>query len=147
ISTALLIQFIFSLISSSFARGKASFPSSPAALPFIGNLLLLCSGLEQVLRSLHAKHGHVVTLHIGNCPAVFVTDRGIAHHALIQNGAVFSGRPSATALSRIYSSNQHNVSSASYGPMWRILRRNLTAEILHPSHVKIVLGLEPVQVM
>ncbi|XVF30571.1 hypothetical protein REPUB_Repub16aG0069700 [Reevesia pubescens] len=34
------------------------------------------------------------------------------------------------------SSNQHNVSSASYGPTWRLLRRNLTSEILHPSRIK-----------
>ncbi|CAN1791575.1 Cytochrome P450 89A9, partial [Linum perenne] len=69
----------FSLISSSFAGGKASLPPGLATLPFIGNLLLLRSGLEPVLRSLHAKHGPVVTLHIGNRPAVFVADRGNAH--------------------------------------------------------------------
>ncbi|KAJ0079818.1 hypothetical protein Patl1_23684 [Pistacia atlantica] len=52
------------------------------------------------------------------------------------NGAVFADRPPPTPISRIISSNQHNISSAAYGPTWRLLRRNLTGKILHPSSVK-----------
>ncbi|ONK59074.1 uncharacterized protein A4U43_C08F2710 [Asparagus officinalis] len=36
-----------------------------------------------------------------------------------------------------FMNNQRSVSSAAYGPLWRMLRRNLTAEILHLSRVKI----------
>ncbi|KMT08513.1 hypothetical protein BVRB_6g137960 [Beta vulgaris subsp. vulgaris] len=32
--------------------------------------------------------------------------------------------------------NQHSITSASYGPNWRLFRRNLTAQILHPSKAK-----------
>ncbi|KAL5996110.1 hypothetical protein ACLOJK_026183 [Asimina triloba] len=44
--------------------------------------------------------------------------------------------PPATELTRFFNSNQDNISSASYGPHWRLLRRNLMSEILHPSRVK-----------
>ncbi|KAJ0079820.1 hypothetical protein Patl1_23686 [Pistacia atlantica] len=33
-------------------------------------------------------------------------------------------------------SNQRTITSASYGPTWRLLRRNLMSEILHPTRVK-----------
>lgn len=78
----------------------------------------------------------MVTLRIGTRPVIFVADRTLAHEALIHCGAVFADRPPAGATKKIITSNQHNISSSSYGPTWRLLRRNLTAEILHPSRVK-----------
>ncbi|KAJ4835555.1 hypothetical protein Tsubulata_029833 [Turnera subulata] len=114
-------------------------PPGPPAFPIIGNLFWLrrsLSELESVLRPLHAKLGPAVTLRIGSRTAIFVADRSLAHQALVQNGAVFSNRPPALAVSKIITSNQHNISSAFYGPTWRTLRRNLTSEILHPSRVK-----------
>ncbi|KAL7168169.1 hypothetical protein ACSBR2_038583 [Camellia fascicularis] len=92
--------------------------------------------IEQGLRDLRGKYGPIITLRIGHRPAIFVSSHSIAHHALIQNGAHFSDRPKALATVEIFSSNQHTISSAAYGPTWRLLRRNLTSEILHPSRVK-----------
>ncbi|CAN1246459.1 Cytochrome P450 89A2 [Linum grandiflorum] len=136
LSIAFLLKSFVNLF---FPAGKSSLPPGPTGFPFIGNLLLLrrsFSGLEPVLRSLHAKYGPAVTLRIGSRVAIFVADRSIAHRVLIQNGAVFADRPPAAAVTRVTSSNQHNISSSFYGPTWRLLRRNLTAEILHPSRVR-----------
>ncbi|KAL7168172.1 hypothetical protein ACSBR2_038586 [Camellia fascicularis] len=94
------------------------------------------SDIEQIVRDLRGKYGPIITLRIGHRPAIFVSSHSIAHHALIQNGAHFSDRPKAIGTYKIVSSNQHNISSAAYGPTWRLLRRNLTSEILHPSRVK-----------
>ncbi|CAN1132197.1 Cytochrome P450 89A2 [Linum perenne] len=135
ISIAFLLKSLINL----FSSGESSLPPGPSGLPFIGNLLLLrrsFSGLEPILRSLHAKYGPAITLRVGSRVAIFVADRGLAHRALIQNGAVFADRPPASAVIRVTSSNQHNISSSFYGPTWRLLRRNLTAEILHPSRVR-----------
>ncbi|CAN1246472.1 Cytochrome P450 89A2 [Linum grandiflorum] len=139
LSIAFLLKSFINLLFSSSTAGKSSLPPGPTGFPFIGNLLLLrrsFSGLEPVLRSLHAKYGPAVTLRIGSRVAIFVADRSIAHRVLIQNGAVFADRPPAAAVTRVTSSNQHNISSSFYGPTWRLLRRNLTAEILHPSRVR-----------
>ncbi|CAN1124258.1 Cytochrome P450 89A9, partial [Linum perenne] len=69
-----------------------------------------------ILRSLHAKYGPAVTLRVGSRVAIFVSDRDIAHRALIQNGDVFADRSPASAVIRVTSSNQHNISSSFYGP-------------------------------
>ncbi|CAL5007834.1 unnamed protein product [Urochloa decumbens] len=45
----------------------------------------------------------------------------------------FADRPPANLATRIFSSDQHNVTSAPYGPLWRVLRRNLSSRVLHPS--------------
>ncbi|KAI6694716.1 hypothetical protein NL676_022426 [Syzygium grande] len=78
----------------------------------------------------------MVTVHIGPRPAVFVSSRALAHQALVHRGAVFADRPPPRPIRRILTSNQHDINSSSYGPTWRLLRRNLTAEILHPSRVR-----------
>ncbi|XP_038726388.1 cytochrome P450 89A2-like [Tripterygium wilfordii] len=114
-------------------------PPSPFTIPIITNILWLgksFSDLEPILRSLYAKLGPVVTLHIGPRTAIFVSDRFLTHQALVQNGVVFADRPPPGAFDQILHCNQHNINSASYGPTWRILRRNISAEILHPSRVR-----------
>ncbi|XP_028780611.1 cytochrome P450 89A2-like [Neltuma alba] len=114
-------------------------PPGPFRVPIIGNLIWLSrslSELEPILRKLHAKYGPIVTLPIGSRPAIFIADRSMAHQALIQNGLVFSDRPKALATEQILNSDQHNIISASYGPIWRLLRRNLASEMLHPARIR-----------
>ncbi|GFS45739.1 cytochrome P450, family 87, subfamily A, polypeptide 6 [Actinidia rufa] len=118
---------------------KQKLPPEPITFPVIGNFLWLrksTSELEPVFRNLRNKYGPIITLRIGSRPAIFVASHKVAHHALVHNGALFSDRPKALPASDVLSSNQHIISSATYGPTWRTLRRNLTSEILHPSRVK-----------
>ncbi|KAJ6908082.1 cytochrome P450 [Populus alba x Populus x berolinensis] len=134
ISISLFLKIIFN----NFLTTK-NLPPGPLSFPFIGHLLWLRMSafkIEPILRSLHAKYGPMVTLRIGTRPAIFVADRTLAHEALIHGGAVFADRPPAVATRKFLTSNQHNISSSFYGPTWRLLRRNLTAEILHLSRVK-----------
>ncbi|KAK4780704.1 hypothetical protein SAY87_016810 [Trapa incisa] len=134
---AALVRSLLHLFSSSSRARRI--PPGPLAFPIIGNIAWLrksFADLEPTLLSLHAKHGPLVTLHLGSRPAVFVSARSLAHRALIQNGAAFSSRPPPLPTTKIITCNQHSISSAFYGPMWRVLRRNLTAEILHPSRVR-----------
>ncbi|GKV07435.1 hypothetical protein SLEP1_g19214 [Rubroshorea leprosula] len=114
-------------------------PPGPFSIPIIGPLLWLRKlnyEMEPILRKLHTKFGPMITLRIGSRPAIFISDRSLAHQALVQNGAIFSDRPKPLLTGKIVTSNQHNITSGAYGPTWRLLRRNLTAEILHPSRIK-----------
>ncbi|PSS04608.1 Cytochrome P450 89A2 like [Actinidia chinensis var. chinensis] len=118
---------------------KQKLPPGPITVPVIGNFLWLrnsFSELEPVLWNLRDKYGPIITLRIGSRPAIFVASHKVAHHALVHNGALFSDRPKVLPASDVLTSNQHIISSATYGPTWRTLRRNLTSEILHPSRVK-----------
>uniref|UniRef100_A0A7N0RFL6 Cytochrome P450 n=1 Tax=Kalanchoe fedtschenkoi TaxID=63787 RepID=A0A7N0RFL6_KALFE len=119
--------------------GGLSLPPGPPSFPIITALSWMrksFSQIEPIMRSLHRKYGPVVAVRVGSRVSVFVSDRSLAHKALVQNGAVFSDRPPAPPASKVVTANQHNISSAFYGPTWRLFRRNLTSEILHPSRVK-----------
>ncbi|KAL5077945.1 hypothetical protein RYX36_016929, partial [Vicia faba] len=111
----------------------------PLLIPILTSLLWLrksFSQLEPFLKNLHAKHGPIIALRIGSRPSVFITDHSLAHHALVHNSSIFSDCPKALPTGKLMSSNQHNISSASYGATWRTLRRNLASEMLHPVKVK-----------
>ncbi|KAK6243707.1 hypothetical protein QUC31_010116 [Theobroma cacao] len=77
-----------------------------------------------------------VTIHIGPRPTIVVFNRSLAHQALVQGGSLFSDRPKALPTIKIMNTNQRSISSAFYGPTWRLLWRNLKSEILHPSRIK-----------
>ncbi|KAB1205283.1 Cytochrome P450 89A2 [Morella rubra] len=141
ILVTLWIAALLGLLIPKIFSKKHKLPPGPLAIPVLGNFLWLRKSVslgevEPVLLNLHAKLGPMITLHIGSRPAIFVADHSIAHRALIQNGAVFADRPPVLPITKIVTSNQHNISSAFYGPTWRVLRRNLTSQILHPSRVK-----------
>ncbi|GAU24043.1 hypothetical protein TSUD_388370 [Trifolium subterraneum] len=129
-----LIRAIFSTKTTT-----ATLPPGPPHIPIITTILWLrksFSQIEQLLKTLHTKYGPIIALRIGSHTSIFIADHSIAHQALIQNSSVFSDRPKALPTAKISTSNQHNISSASYGPTWRTLRRNLASEMLHPSKLK-----------
>ncbi|KAE9622006.1 hypothetical protein Lal_00033113 [Lupinus albus] len=138
LSLVFLIKALFSFLES-FTKITNPIPPGPPHIPIITPIKWLTKSLseiEPILKSLHAKYGPMVTLRIGSRPTIFIADRTLAHQALIQNGTLFAHRPRSLPVNKITSSNQHNISSASYGPTWRALRRNLAVEMLHPSRVK-----------
>ncbi|KAM4069403.1 hypothetical protein ACJW30_12G088600 [Castanea mollissima] len=98
-------------------------------------VISLC--ISALLKSLLLnKYGPIITIYIGFSPVILVANHSLAHKALIQNYTVFADRPAPPPTAVIVSSNKHDINSASFGPTWRLLRRNLTSEILHPSRMK-----------
>ncbi|RLN15866.1 cytochrome P450 89A2-like [Panicum miliaceum] len=92
--------------------------------------------IEPLLRRLFERHGPVVALRVGARLSVFVADRRAAHAALVERGAALADRP-ALVSARLLGENDNTITRASYGPVWRLLRRNLVAETLHPSRVRL----------
>ncbi|CAL9073607.1 unnamed protein product [Musa textilis] len=118
-------------------------PPGPPILAILGNFLCHRWFLlkpEDVLRELHALYGPIITVRLGLQPTILIADRTIAHKALVERGAFFSDRPAPTPAFRLVNGSRHIISSSPYGPIWRLLRRNLTSEILHPARVKLYAG-------
>ncbi|CAK9310760.1 unnamed protein product [Citrullus colocynthis] len=141
IIVSLFISFLVKLfLSPSKNKGPYKLPPGPSTFPILTNFLWLRQSpleLESLLHSFIAKYGPILTVHVGPSPAIIIADRSIAHKALVQNGAIFADRPQALSVNRITASaNLDNITSAPYGPTWRLLRRNLAAEMLHPSRVR-----------
>ncbi|KAF3789391.1 hypothetical protein EJ110_NYTH18405 [Nymphaea thermarum] len=100
-------------------KKKKKIPPGPKALPIIGNLHqlgLIFFEAEPILRKLRAQYGPIFSVRFGPRTANFVAAHDLAHQALVQSGATFAGQPPNAGLARIINRNQHNISSASYGP-------------------------------
>ncbi|OEL17381.1 Cytochrome P450 89A2 [Dichanthelium oligosanthes] len=123
-------------------RGRGNsprLPPGPPSLPLLGSVVWLTNSpteIEPLLRRLFERHGPVVALRIGARLSVFVADRHLAHAALVERGAALADRP-ALPSTRLLGENDNTITRASYGPVWRLLRRNLVAETLHPSRVRL----------
>nr|DAD24921.1 TPA_asm: hypothetical protein HUJ06_026385 [Nelumbo nucifera] len=107
-------------------------------VPIVGDMVWFQKSyleIEHILRDLRTKYGSIIKLHIGFRPAIFITPHELDHKALIQHGATFSERPSGIGPHHFVSGNQ-NVIGSTHSPLWRLLRKNLTSEILHPSRFK-----------
>ncbi|XP_050221454.1 cytochrome P450 89A2-like [Mercurialis annua] len=138
LAASLLLKSLLNLFSQP-EKHSHPLPPGPPKFPIIGSLLWLRKSFrefESTFCSLHKQLGPIITLYVGSRPMIFIADRFLAHQALIQSGAVFADRPPSSAINKISNCNQHNISSSFYGPTWRLFRRNLTSEILHPSRVK-----------
>ena len=121
-----------------FMFPKLNLPPGPKNVPFVGSFLWLLkpfSEIEPILRNIHVKYGPIVTLPIGSRPAIFISDSSLPYKDLVQNRRCFRGLSQDPPVNKVLSSDHHNITSAVYGSTW-CLRRNLTAEILHPSRLR-----------
>ncbi|XP_059304368.1 cytochrome P450 89A2-like [Lycium ferocissimum] len=124
------LKSLFNLINSPDSKCKKKLPPGPYSFPVIGSLLWAVrtsADLERILRNLKAKYGPLITLNMGSRSTIFIASHSLAYQALVQQGAVSSDR---------LTSEVRNISLSPYGPVWRLFRRNLTSEILHPSRIK-----------
>ncbi|XP_003571058.1 cytochrome P450 89A2 [Brachypodium distachyon] len=118
-------------------RSNGRLPPGPPALLFLAKFLALGRSifdLGPLLVDLHARHGPVISIRLFRT-LVFVADRKAAHKALVQGGATFADRPPPLDPGRMLTAGGRDISSSSYGPYWRLVRRNLAAEALSPARV------------
>ncbi|KAK1272664.1 Cytochrome P450 89A2 [Acorus gramineus] len=126
ISFFVTLIFLFSHFNPNIPNNKKNpkLPPGPPSFPILSRLFWLRMSpldTEKMLRRLRLKYGPIVAIPVDSRPFIFITDRALAYKFLVNHASVSSDRP---------------ISTAHYGPLWRLLRRNLTSEVLNPSRVR-----------
>ncbi|XP_051203646.1 cytochrome P450 89A2-like [Lolium perenne] len=105
-------------------------------------LLVLTALLLLGLWAVMIRRSRYTSQHAGAAAPFFVEkigDPAVAHRVLVEDADAFANRPVLpffVALSNARGAERsENVSSVPYGPHWRALRCNMTAETLHPSRL------------
>ncbi|KAM0934548.1 putative cytochrome P450 [Dioscorea sansibarensis] len=130
----LLVTISVALLINQRERRERRLPPNPPRIPILGNLLWLTkpfSQLEPTLHHLRSKYGPIFTLYVGSRPVIFIMDGDLACRSLIRSGEVFADRPPPLSTSAL-NPNLHSINNTSYGHLWRLLRRNLVLEVIHP---------------
>uniref|UniRef100_W5KHW2 Uncharacterized protein n=1 Tax=Astyanax mexicanus TaxID=7994 RepID=W5KHW2_ASTMX len=95
-------------------------PPGPKPMLFVGNLPQFMKEKMAYIRSQMPKYGEMCSMYLGRKPTIVLNSVQIAKEAFVQNGAVFSGRPSLPLIRWI---NKGYIIGATYGHSWRQQRR------------------------
>ncbi|KAH7665284.1 Isoflavone 2'-hydroxylase protein [Dioscorea alata] len=109
-------------------------PPSPPGLPFIGHLHLLKHPIHRTLAHLSDLHGPILLLRFGSRPVLLVSSYSGAEECLTVNDLTFANRPRFLSGKHL-GYNYRTLVLASYGPLWRNLRRITTLEVLSTTRI------------
>ncbi|KAG2651746.1 zealexin A1 synthase-like [Panicum virgatum] len=119
------------------AKPKLNLPPGPWMLPVIGSLHHLVSSplLFRVLRGLAKKHGPLMTLRLGEVPALVASSMEAAQAILKVHDTSFADRYTP-ATSAIISYGGTDLILSPYGERWRHLRKIVVQEMLTATRVQ-----------
>ncbi|CAK8537674.1 unnamed protein product [Lathyrus sativus] len=130
----LFITFTYFLFTF-FSNPKHKKPPGPPALPIIGNLHLLGKLPHRALESLSKKYGPIMSMQLGQVPAVVISSSKSAELFLKTHDLVFASRPKTQATD-ILSYGSKGFAFSEYGPYWRNVRKLVTLKLLSASKVE-----------
>ncbi|XP_062212476.1 cytochrome P450 81Q32-like [Phragmites australis] len=120
-------------------KGAQQLPPSPPAVPFLGYLHLVKTPFHAALTSLAARHGPVFSMRMGSRRAVIVSSPECARECFTEHDVAFANRP-RFASQQLISFDGAMLSTSSYGPYWRHLRRVATLQLLSAHRVGCMTG-------
>ncbi|XP_054790500.1 cytochrome P450 CYP736A12-like [Prosopis cineraria] len=110
-------------------------PPGPPSWPVLGNLHLLGTLPHRSLQSLAKHYGPIMSLRLGQVPAVIVSSPEAAELFLKTHDVVFASRPIIQA-SEFLSYGSKGMAFCEYGPYWRSMRKLCTLQLLSASKVE-----------
>ncbi|CAL5017979.1 unnamed protein product [Urochloa decumbens] len=124
-------------------KGKGApqrLPPSPPAIPFLGHLHLVKSPFHATLASLASRHGPVFSLRLGSRRAVVVVSSpALAAECFTAHDVALANRP-RFASQHLALFGGAALTTASYGPYWRNLRRVAAVHLLSAYRVSTVMS-------
>ncbi|KAI9088064.1 hypothetical protein K1719_030041 [Acacia pycnantha] len=115
-------------------NGVRKQPPGPLAWPVIGNLHLLGTLPHRSLHSLAKRCGPIMSLRLGQVPAVVVSSPEAAELFLKTHDVVFASRPKSQSA-EVLSYGSKGMVFSEYGPYWRNMRKLCTSQLLSASKV------------
>ncbi|KAA8538348.1 hypothetical protein F0562_027829 [Nyssa sinensis] len=143
-----LLTLFFSILFKLFKHKQEShknLPPSPPSLPFIGHLHLLKEPLYQSLQALSEKYGPILLLRFGTRKVLVVTSPSAVEECFTTNDIVFANRP-FTLTGRHLNYNNTTLGVASYGDLWRNLRRITTLPVFSNARLAMTSGIRQKEV-
>ncbi|GMN56687.1 hypothetical protein TIFTF001_025798 [Ficus carica] len=110
-------------------------PPGPRPLPVIGNLHQLSGPPHRCFQNLAKKYGPIMSLRLGQVPAVVVSSPKAAELFLKTYDTVFASRPRVPA-SDYMSYGSKGMAVSEYGPYWRNVRKLCTQQLLSASKIE-----------
>ncbi|KAG9269330.1 cytochrome P450 2B4-like [Astyanax mexicanus] len=95
-------------------------PPGPKPLLFVGNMPQFIKDKMGFIRSM-PKYGEISSLYLGRKPTIILNTMQVAKEAFVQNGTIFSGRPSLPLVRWV--NKGYGIVMATYGNSWRQQRR------------------------
>ncbi|XP_061370945.1 uncharacterized protein LOC133313571 [Gastrolobium bilobum] len=129
IPIALLVIFIF-ILHKKQRQDYVKHAPGPKALPIIGNLHMLGKLPHRNLQSLALKYGPIMSLKLGQVPAIVVSSTETAELFLKTHDTVFANRPKLQAHA------SKGFAFCEYGAYWRNVRKVCTIQLLSASRVE-----------
>ncbi|GAU27762.1 hypothetical protein TSUD_215730 [Trifolium subterraneum] len=126
------LYILFNLVSHTITHKK---PPGPPTLPIIGNLHILGKLPHRTLQSLSKKYGPIMSLQLGQVPAIIISSSKAAESFLKTHDIVFASRPKIQG-SELMSYGSKGLAFSAYGGYWRSIRKLCTMELLSASKVE-----------
>ena len=142
IPATLLVLFILILSFALFhpnqhLKDDRKHPPGPKPLPIIGNLHMLGKLPHRTLQALAKKHGPIMSIKLGQIPAIVVSSPETAELFLKTHDVVFASRPKTQAAEYLSYGGKGMVFTE-YGPYWRHVRKLCTTQLLSASKVEML---------
>uniref|UniRef100_A0ACD5Y0T6 Uncharacterized protein n=1 Tax=Avena sativa TaxID=4498 RepID=A0ACD5Y0T6_AVESA len=117
-------------------QGRGNNIPSPPALPVLGHLHLLKKPLHRSLAALATRHGGgrdgagLLLLRFGARPVLLVSSQSVAEECFTVHDVALADRPGLASRRLLTGGDCPSIATASYGPLWRHLRRIATVHAL-----------------
>uniref|UniRef100_A0A7N0SYN8 Cytochrome P450 n=1 Tax=Kalanchoe fedtschenkoi TaxID=63787 RepID=A0A7N0SYN8_KALFE len=138
--TALLLLLAILLPQIASRRRLHHLPPGPRGLPLFGNLFDLGAAPHEELARMKVHYGDVLWLKLGAVGTLVIQSASSAAEFFKRHDADFAER-TITDVMRAHDYHKGSVALAGYGPVWRVLRRLITMEMVVTRRINDTVGI------